>query len=91
MEDFSQHFPHLTLPPRQESFQSRFDYPNLPLGLHPLLPYCDITHRIRDAENLDLILKFFSEFHINPYRFLLWCQALDIELTHTNVLSIHIY
>ena len=34
------------------------------------------------TKNLDLIFKFFNEFHINPYRFLLWSQALDMELAN---------
>ena len=85
MEDFPQHLPHLTLPPHQETFSGQFGYPNLPLGVHPLLPYHDITHYVCDVENPYLIFRFFSEFHINPYRFLLWSQALDMELAHTNV------
>ena len=72
MEDFLQHFPHLTLLPYQEPFSGQFGYPNLPLGVHPLLPYYDISQCVRDAENPDLIFIFFSEFHINPNRFLLW-------------------
>lgn len=86
------HFPHVMRPPHHElnlkPFYGQLLNFNAILGSNPagtLQPYHDVAFWVNDDEFQGGVHRFFTEYHINPHRLLLWANAMDMELAHTNV------
>ena len=82
MQNIRPPFPHLALHLRRAVFRP-ISQPHYYPSLNP--PYHDTAYWVYNDKISDIVYRFFSEYHINPNRFPLWAQAMDMELYHTNV------
>ena len=77
MQNIRPPFPHLALHLQMAVFRP-ISQPHYYPSLNP--PYHDTAYWVNNDKISDVVYRFFSEYHINPNRFPLWAQAMDIDI-----------